>query len=251
MNSVAEMQQQHINRSSGLPLYLQIYELLRRRITSDEWQPGDMLPTETALLEKYDVSRATVRQALDALVQEGLIYRERGRGTFVAHPTVEQGLVRIVSFTEDMRQRGFEPGTEVLSVGLVQASEEQARALQVPVGEELVHIERLRLADNEPMSIEASFLVHRLCPNILSHDYAVLPLRDALENDYGIRMESATQTIRAFNASPRIAQKLGIRKSSAILVIERISRSQYGVPVEFLQVYHRGDRYVLYNELRG
>ena len=102
----------HINRSSKLPLYHQLYELLRSGITSGRWQPGDMLPPESELTERYEVSRTTVRQVLEMLVNEGLIYRQRGRGSFVAHPTVEQTLVRIISFTDDMRQRGFESGTE-------------------------------------------------------------------------------------------------------------------------------------------
>ncbi|NJN98810.1 MAG: GntR family transcriptional regulator [Anaerolineales bacterium] len=119
-----------------------------------EWQPDDILPSEIELMEQYSVSRITVRQALDELVNEGLIYRQRGRGTFVAHPTVEQGLTRIISFTEDMRQRGFTPGTEVLFAGLEPATPEVAAQLQLEPGVELVRLERLRLADNEPMSIE-------------------------------------------------------------------------------------------------
>jgi GntR family transcriptional regulator len=127
-----------INRNSKLPLYHQLYEILRSNITRGEWQPGDMIPPESELIDRYQVSRTTVRQVLDMLVNEGLIYRQRGRGTFVAHPTVEQALVRIISFTEDMRQRGFKPG------------------------EELARLERLRLADDEPMSIEDSYLVSRV-----------------------------------------------------------------------------------------
>ena len=240
-----------LNRRSGLPLYQQLYEVLRAQISSGAWRPGDMLPTENSLLDQYQVSRSTVRQALDALVQEGLIYRERGRGTFVAHPTVQQGLVRIVSFTEDMRQRGFKPSTEVLSAELIPANDDLAKVLDIEAGDELARIERLRLADGEPMSIEISHLVHRYCPGILQHDYARNSLREMLERAYGVRIERATQAILAVNASAEIARRLSIQPKSAVLHIERVSLSQYGVPVEFLRIYHRGDRYVLYNELKG
>lgn len=240
-----------LDRSSGLPLYQQIYEVLRAQINRGDWRPGDMLPTETSLLDQYQVSRATVRQALDALVQEGLIYRERGRGTFVSHPTVQQGLVRIVSFTQDMRQRGLEPSTEVLSAELIPANDDLAKVLDIEVGDELARIERLRLADGEPMSIETSYLVHQHCPGILQHDYVHNPLRETLERAYGVRIERATQAIRAVSASVEIADRLSIKPTSALLNIERVSLSQHGIAVEFLRIYHRGDRYVLYNELKG
>jgi GntR family transcriptional regulator len=240
-----------LDRRSGLPLYQQLYEMLRQKISSGAWRPGDMLPTEISLLDQYEVSRATVRQALDALVQEGLIYRERGRGTFVAHPTVQQGLVRIVSFTEDMRQRGFEPGTEVISAELIPANNDLAKVLDIAEGDELARIQRLRLADGEPMSIEISHLVHRHCPGILGTDYVHNPLREILETMYGVHIERATQAIRAVSAPVGIADRLSIKPASALLYIERVSLSQYGVPVEFLRIYHRGDRYILYNELKG
>jgi GntR family transcriptional regulator len=238
-----------IDRSSKLPLYHQLYEILRGKILRGEWQPGDMISPEPELIERYEVSRTTVRQVLDMLVNEGLIYRQQGRGTFVAHPTLEQALVRIISFTEDMRQRGFKPGTRVLSSGLVQAPETIAEKLAVEPGEELARLERLRLADGEPMSIEESHLVHRYCPGVLQGDYASNPLREALDRDYGIRLVRAKQIIRAIPAPRDLAESLSIPPRSALLYIERVSYSQHDIPVEFLRIYYRGDRYVLYNEL--
>jgi GntR family transcriptional regulator len=239
-----------ISRDSKLPFYYQLYEILRGKILRGEWQPGDMLPTEGELLEQHRVSRSTVRQALDMLVNEGLIYRQRGRGTFVAHPPVEQGLSRIISFTEDMIQRGLKPQTEVLSSGLIPAPENIAKILQIEPGEELAHLERLRLADGEPMSVEESYLVHRYCPGVLEQDYARNPLRVALEKKYGIRLVYARQSIRAISAPRSLAEKLSIQPNGAVLYIERVSFSEQGVPIEFLRLYHRGDRYVLHNELR-
>ena len=238
-----------IDRSSKLPLYHQLYEILRQDILRGEWQPGDMIPPESELTERYGISRTTVRQVLDILVNEGLIYRQQGRGTFVAHPTVEQALVRIISFTEDMRQRGFRPDTEVLSAGVVAAPPDIAEKLGIEPGDELVRLERLRLADGEPMSIEESHLVHRYCPGVLKGDYASHPLREALERDYGIRWLHARQVIRAIPAPSDLARTLSIPPRSALLTIERVSYSQQNTPIEFLRIYYRGDRYALYNEL--
>lgn len=240
-----------ISRDSKLPIYYQLYEILRANIVRGEWQPGDMLPSEPELIEHYRVSRITVRQALEALVNEGLIYRQQGRGTFVARPTVAQSLVRIVSFTQDMRQRGLEPGTRVLTAGLIPAPPEIAEQLNLEPGQELVHLERLRLANGEPMSVEVSYLVHRYCPGILRGDYATTPLREALEHTCGLRLVRARQVIRASLASDRMARLLAVVPRSALLFIERVSYSQQGLPVEFLRIYYRADRYVLYNELQG
>lgn len=241
----------HINRSSKLPLYHQLYEIIRGDILSKTWQPGDMLPPESELIETYQVSRTTVRQVLDMLVNEGLIYRQRGRGTFVAHPTVEQAMVRIVRFEEDMRQRGIKPGTLLLSSQLVPASEELAESLEIEPGEEVARLERLRLADGEPMSVEESNLVHRFCPGVLDGDFANTSLREALERDHGIRWSRAKQVIRAVPATEYLAKVLSVSLASPLLYVERLSFSQQDLPVELVRMYYRGDRYSLYTELQG
>jgi GntR family transcriptional regulator len=185
------------------------------------------------------------------LVKDALIYRQRGKGTFVAHAPIEQGLTRIISFTDDMTRRGFRPGTSVLASELIRAPAHLAQPLRVPVGEELAHIQRLRLADGEPLAIEDSYLIHRFCPGILDQDYASRPLREALEGAYGLRMARAAQTIRALPVPAALAEPLGVKRGTAVLSIERISFSDQGIPVEFLRIYYRGDRYYLRNELTG
>jgi GntR family transcriptional regulator len=210
-----------------------------------------MLPPESELINAYQVSRTTVRQVLDMLVNEGLIYRQRGRGTFVAHPTVEQAMVRIVGFDEDMRQRGLEPSTKVLNSELVPASKEIADLLQTEAGVELARLERLRLADGEPMSIEESNLLHRYCPGVLDGDYASTSLREALERDHSLRWSRAKQVIRAVPATERLSKALSVPVGSPLLLVERVSFSQQDLPVELVRMYYRGDRYSLYTELQG
>jgi GntR family transcriptional regulator len=238
-----------IDRFSKLPYYQQLYEILLGKIQRQEWQPGDKIPPESELIETFQVSRNTVRQVLDKLVNEGLIYRQRGRGSFVAHPTLEQSMTRIVSFTEDMHQRGFVPGTRVLSTGLVAAPDDVADKLEISPGEQLVCLRRLRLADGEPMSIEESYLIHKYCPDILDHDYSKQPLRRVLESEYGIRIASARQVIQAIQAPSDLADLLEIHPGAALLLIIRISFSQGKIPVEYLRIHYRADRYSLYNEL--
>lgn len=240
-----------IDREARLPLYQQLYEILHKKVLLKDWKPGDRLPTENELVQEYGVSRITVRTVLDMLVREGLIYRQAGRGTFVAHMTLEQGLSQIISFTEDMQRRGFAVSTQVLFSGLVPATARIAERLSIKPGEELAHLQRLRLADGEPMCIEHSYFVHRYCPGILEHDFSKTSLREIKVRKYGIRWTHARQTIQAINAAQEIAALLGVRRGGALLLFERVSFSQDNVPMEFLHAYYRADRYILYNELQG
>jgi len=239
-----------IVHDSASPFYRQLYEILQKDIVEGQRPAGELLPSESELIDRYQVSRVTVRQAMELLVQDGLVYRRRGRGTFVAAPKIEQGLSKIISFSEDMRRRGFQAETAVLTSYILPASAEIAGKLNISPGEEIAFLQRLRLADGEPLSIESSYLIHRQCSGVLDGDYACNPLREALERNYDLRLVRATQVIRAIAASETLAQKLSIAPGSALFFIERISFSQYNRPVEFLQLYHRGDRYSLHNELR-
>jgi GntR family transcriptional regulator len=239
-----------ISRNSKIPLYYQLYEILLRRIKNGTWQPDDMLPSEAELVDQYDLSRATVRQAFDMLVNQGWIYRRRGQGTFVSRPTIEQNLTRIVSFWEDMKQRGFEPGTKVMGREIIPANDEIAEELQVSQGEELASIVRLRLADGEPMSVEYSYLVHQNSPGVLEQDYANSSLRQMLRDQFDINLVYARQRIRAVPASDRLAKLLNIEPNSPLLHIERVSFSDQDIPIEYLEINLRGDRYTFYTELR-
>ncbi|KAA3644725.1 MAG: GntR family transcriptional regulator [Chloroflexi bacterium] len=240
----------NLSRSSKVPLYFQLYEILHEQIKNGAWQPEDMLPTETELVKQYDLSRATVRQAFDMLVNQGWVYRRQGRGTFVARPTFEQNLNRIISFWEDMHQRGLKPGTRVISSEIIPATEEVTEDLQVEPGEELASLMRLRLADDEPLSIEHSLLVHRYCPGILEQDYANNSLRQMLAEQFNIRLTTATQKIRAVPASEDLAELLAVDVNAPLLHLERVSYSDQGTPIEYLRIHLRGDRYTFYTELR-
>ena len=241
----------HIDRASKVPMYHQLYEIMRGSILDGHWKPGDMVPPESDLVEQYGISRTTVRQVLDILVNDGLVVRQRGRGTFVTQPTLKHGLSRIISFTEDMRQRGMTADSRVLLSQLLPAPTEVASRLGVSVGEELAHLKRLRIANGEPLSVEDAYLVHRYCQGVLGNDYAQTSLRQALERRYAIRQSRAEQTIQAVAASRELARQLDIPSGAPLLLIERVSFTSQDVAVEFLRLFHRGDRYTLYNELIG
>lgn len=240
-----------IDPNNKVPLYHQLYQALRQKITTGEWQPGSLIPPESQLIREYNLSRGTVRQALDQLVTDGLVNRQRGRGTFVSVPTIQLATGEMVTFIEDMRQRDLSPSTRLLSAELVDASTELASKLSIQPGEEIARIERLRLADGVPISIERAHLVHAMCPGVLDNDYASQSLRLVLAHHYNLYQVRGEQVVRAIVASQELSRILDINEKAAILYIERLSYSSTGQPIEYLQLYHRGDRYCLYNELVG
>lgn len=242
---------EQINRRSKVPYYQQLYEILLDKISTSEWKPGDQIPAEPELIDQYQVSRSTVRIVLDMLVNKSLIYRQRGRGTFVSQPSVEQALVRIINFTEDMHQRGIIPSSKVISSEVLPAPIDIAEKLQVSTGEELVLLRRLRLGNEEPMGLEESYLIHSFCPGILDrHDFSTYSLRESIAQDYGVQWLRASQVIRSINAPHDMARFLEVPNKAALLSIERVTYSKEDIPIEFLRIYFRGDRYSLFNELQ-
>ncbi len=239
-----------LSRISRIPLHQQIYEILRSKILQGIWASGVLFPTEMELMAEYQVSRATIRQVMERLVREGLVFRQQGRGTFVAEPTLEQGLTRIISFTEDMRRRGLVPETKILAEEIILANPDVSRALNLREAENVAYLKRLRLANNEALCIEESFISEALCPGLFETDFSVQPLRETLDDKFGIRIVRALQKIHAITASHEIAKELKIPSNSALLYIERTSFNQLDQPIEFLRLYFRGDRYSLYNEIR-
>lgn len=240
-----------IVRNSMVPIYHQLYEILRDHILTGEWKPGDLIPAEPELMETYDVSRITVRKAVELLANENLVYKRRGKGTFVSLATLTSDASRIIGFEEDMRNRGYVPSTKLIESDIVEVSRVTADKMQMQVGDELAYIKRVRLADGKPIALEEVYLVHQYCPDILQgHDYRDDSIFDVLEAEYGIRIERAEQTISAMVATDGLRDLLDMSTSEALIFVERISYSQIDVPIEFRRIYYRADRYALQLALR-
>jgi GntR family transcriptional regulator len=239
-----------LNRNSKIPLHEQLYEILRSRLESDQYDSGDRFFTEADLIENFEISRNTARQVLSRLTSEGYIIRERGKGTTVAKPSLEQSLEKIVSFTDEMNRRGMKPDTVVLSQDTVKPTEIQAQSLRIKPETELICIKRLRLGDHIPICIEESYLVKAYFPNLSDINFAQFPLKKAIESMLNSRLDFAQQKIKAIPASEDIAHVLKTEPHSPILYIERITYTG-NIPVEFLKIYYRGDRFTLFNELVG
>lgn len=233
-----------------MPLYLELQDAVRALIVRQELQPGDRLPTERALMQRFGVSRITVTRALLNLETEGLVDRRQGAGTFVARAKVLVDLQRLKGFTDDMRLRDLTPGGRILRLERVPASAEVARALRIVVGEAVPLIVRLRTADGEPMGLHESYLrpdlqVYRKDLEARGSLYALL--RDR----YQVHLEEADETIEAVTATAFQARSLAVRRGAPLLGVERVSYDRRGRPVELAYMLYRGDRYRYHTKLKA
>lgn len=232
-----------VDKTSFVPYYRQLAEVLRREIDTQQAK-GEMyqLPSENELAERHGLSRATVRHALDELAREGWIYTQKGIGSFAPARRIEQDLTALVSTTEDMRQRGWNLVTRVLSLRRAQASEAVAAALDLPVASPVFELRRLRIVDDLPLSVQAAYLPVVLCP-ALEQDDLTGSLYRLLESRYGLRLWTARETLRARGATNEEAATLAIPPASPVMYAERTTYAAGGQAVEYLEAAWRGDRY--------
>jgi GntR family transcriptional regulator len=210
---------------------------------------GTAVPPERELAQRYGTSRTTVRQALAELAVEGKLLRMQGRGTFVAKPKVAQ-VLELTSYTEDMRAHGLQPRTVLLDISYVAADEELAGFLGIRAGGRALRIHRLRLADGEPMSIDASCLSARRFPGLRRNLQKNSSLYQTLASAYGVELAEAQETIETVLAGPEDARLLGVDVGLPLLLVSRHSFDPSGAPVEWAQSWYRGDRYKIVTRLR-
>ncbi|MFB6626351.1 GntR family transcriptional regulator [Streptomyces sp. NPDC056374] len=210
-------------------------------LIDDGMEPHDALPSERELMQRYSVSRMTVRRAVERLTQEGRVYRVQGAGTFVAAPATISKTLHLTSFSEDIRGRRMVPDSRLLVLERTAADVDCARDLFVAPGSPVVHLERLRTADGEPMCLENVWLPESLVPGLVDHGEP-LSLYGWLEQA-GAAPESADQTIRATVVGPREATLLGVPPQFPALHVERITRDIRGRAVERAVSLYRADRY--------
>lgn len=240
-----------IDRRSALPFYSQLMQLVRDDIAHRGLEAGDRLPGDHELCEMYAVSRTVVRQALQALEHEGVIRREKGRGTFVGDPRTSRGFGgALVGTFEDIQSAAGAQRSVVLRKGIVAASAQMARDLGLEEGSELIEIERIREVDGIPWAFTRTQLPLDIGRPLLDVPLEDVSLFGIMERQYGIRFERASRSIEADAASDAVATVLGCPVASPVLVLRSISFDDTGRPIERFTGFHRGDRSRLDIEVR-
>lgn len=240
-----------IGGDSRLPLYHRLHDQLRDDIESGVLRPGDRIPTEAELSARFGVSRTTVKQAIQQLVHAGLVYRIQGKGTFVSQPRIPRRLVGLISFHEEMSQRGFAPSTELIEAAVVPAARHVARALELQPGTAVLRLVRRRLADAVPIALQTTYLTGDMAALADDPQVATGSLYEAMERRFGQRPTLGREEYTAVVVSGDDARRLGVPDGSPALAVRRYASLEDGRPVEYTESLLRADRYTLHVELKG
>ena len=232
-----------IDRSSAIPFYYQLRQILEGDLRRGRLAIGDRLPSESALCETYGISRTVVRQALSDLESAGLITRIKGKGSFVAARKTPERLVQaLTSLHEDVRARGQRLETSILRLEQEPASPYVAEALGIVESDPIVLLERLRLVDGEPWVLTTAYLLFELCSPILQLDMSNRSLYETLEREFGLKLHRGRRAVEAAHAGKEIARYLGIDEGAPVLRLTGVTFLADGRPVEYFVATHRGDR---------
>ncbi len=232
-----------MHESVGLPLYRRIQADLRERIVSGGLAPDARLETEQELMAHYEVSRATVRQALAGLVNEGLVEIRRGLGTYVRSLALEHRLGGFYSYSREIERHGRRPGTKVRSLRREPAGERVAAMLEVEVGDPVVALSRVRLADDQAIVTETSYLPAERFVGLETLDFSQRSLYEALTTEFGVRPVRAREAFEPVLLAKSEAAELGSAQGGPALRVERTTFDAEGRVIEYCRSTLRADRY--------
>ena len=238
-----------INKKSPVAAYMQLKDIIYRQIKEGEFKPHDMMPSEAELCRKYDISRTTVRLALRKLIDDGLLYTIKGKGTFVEEPKIDQIMIKIPDFYEDMAERGLRPDVKVLDIRTIEASQLISEKLLIPLNERVFRIKRLFLANDKPYILEKKFIVCRDCRilNSCTHDY--MPniedeeIFDVLAGKCHICREYADVSIEATTIRSDESEYLKVPVGSMAFYVDMVAYKKDDTPCGWIASVMRGDLY--------
>lgn len=232
-----------IDKNSPIPYHYQLSEIIRKLIVQDQWKQGDRLPSEREFCETFEVSRITVRKALDSLAAEGLIRTSKGIGTFVSERKYPERWASFpIGFTDSLASQGYRIETRVLSLETISPPEKIAKALEISPGGVVVHLHRLRFIAQEPILIVSSYLPQHLVPGIEQNDFTHQSLYQVLRSNYGLKIDKVKRGIEAVAATEEESLLLHVANGAPLLQIESVSYMPDGKPMEYFLAKRRGDR---------
>lgn len=231
--------------TTDVPLYSKIYRTLKEEIESGIYKVGDLLPSEDELEKRFGASRTTIRNALSELERDGLILRRRGKGTIVQEPKTAQNMNFISSFTETLQEKGIQVGTGIVTIELIPAPPKVLAALNLEKGEKVYLVQRTRLANGIPIAFMTNYLLARVVPGLEEKKEALrrLGLYQLLEEEYGLVLKRAVETIEAYLSGPLEADILQIPEKVPLFHTVRITYLEDDTPFEMAVSIIRADKY--------
>lgn len=236
---------------SNIPLYEQLAAYIKIQIQAGVLKPGDQMIAENSLCEVLNISRTTVRLCMNRLVEEGLLIRQRGKGSFIADQKLKRNINYLYNFTENMRDIGAIPTSIVLTKEVINITDNRiSEVLQLPrANRKAFHLVRLRCADGEPLLLENTYIPYYLCNGIERFDFESASLYDTLNNQYSLNLYHASETIESIIVKGKVANLLKCNSNIPGYQIERISHLDSGYVFEFTTSTTRADKCVFRLEL--
>lgn len=232
-----------IRKGRSVPYYAQLAELFRQAIDSGEWAPGRALPSEQAIGEFFSLSRTAVRQALSELVAEGLVRKEKGRGSFVRGPRPTEFVVQeLRGFFDEMSEQGKLVETDVLLLETTTAPTEEAALLGIPTGSKVVQLDRLRKVDGAAICLARTMLPFPRFAGLTGQELSHTSLYEVLRSVFGVEPRSGSRTVEAVVADRGTANLLDVRAGSPVLRLTSVNTDQTGEPFEHFTAWYRADR---------
>lgn len=231
-----------LDKSSPIPLYSQLEDIIRTYIISGEWAPSQLIPSENELSKTYGISRMTARSVITSLVNEGLLYRVQGKGTFVSVPKITAKSPAYVGVREQLETQGYKIETSVITSETILANPKITKIFHVTSPFEVFHIVRVRHADGEPVSIHESYIPSHLCPHIVDQDIQQEQLCHILKNHYQLEASKINETLESIIANVTEAKLLDVPKGHPLLLLEEINTTSSGLKFEYTKIIFRGDK---------
>ena len=233
-----------IDKRSRLPIYLQISNFILELLDKTPVSTGTLLPAERIVCDCLGISKMTLRQAYSLLIQKGCLEAQRGVGTFVLGSRMEKKISGMLSFSEEVKTRGGNPSSRLLSIGICHPSPDAAEFLGLDSGDCAFEIKRLRFNNQLPLAIETVQLPHNLFPGLETFNWEKESLYSVIEERYKFKLSRCRSEIRAVPADREQAQLLNLSVASPLLAINRKSYSTDNIPLEFSVTYYPGNRYI-------
>lgn len=238
-----------MRRVYSLPLRYQVQDVLEERIESGEYKAGDKIPSERALALEFDVSRMTVRNAVEQLISDGLLKRDSTRGTVVASPKISRNTVALSGLSQILREQGIDVTTRLMDFEVIPAPTRVARKLNIISNAFVNCIKRVRYVGDEPVIYECVYIPHSLAPLTQEDVRDSTSLYELLGRKYGIRPVRASQTIELIRANDIEAEYLDVPVREPLLLLEGLAYSDTDIPIEFARSVSRGDRCRIHSEI--
>lgn len=238
-----------INKEENVAYYVQIYNILKKRIEDRIYMPNTLLPSENELAEEFNVTRITIRNAIKILKEEGRIYTEKGKGSFVKAPGIEQSLFKFYSFGRNYAKQDFQTETKVIRTKIGVQDEEICNKLNLSNDDEVIEIIRLRKIEQSPVILEFSYIPLRMAPDILEMDLANLSIYDLLEERFELKITRAKEYLSPDITDEYESKHLEIPKKTPVFITDRITYTQRDLPIEYRKSVIRSDKFKFFVDL--